>query len=450
MFEHIMHATHEEWQAFTSMLRFQWPFVLLFLCGVAMMVYSIRPFPPTQLRIATGQPNSSLETLGKQYAELFKKNGIQLEIVNTAGTSENVTLLKQGKVDVALSLGGMESKISAPDVVSLGSVRYQPFWMFYRGAKYDGTNPTTFFKGKSFSINIPGSGTRDLTEKILTLHGITIENNKHLLSMPSTESVDALLSGKIDGIFLLASIESQTIQRLMADPNIHIFSFNSAQAYVKQLNFLEPLNMPRGGFSLVTDRPNQDTQLVATTTTILTKDELHPAIQHLFLNATKTLDQDGQFYFRRPGGFPAYIERGIPVSSIAKRYYSKGPPVLEPYAPFWLSSFLDQIWFLLLAAFAIGYPLFKFLPNYRLVYADLCMTDCYGELRRVDSKCNHDQSPAELQAMLDQFDALELRVNNLWIPCLARNSFYHLKNAVEIVRIKTERLKEQLIKESAA
>lgn len=444
IYAHIKRAIHEEWQAFLSLLRFQWPLVLLFVCGISTLLYAVQPFPPSQLRIATGQPHSSLEALGKQYATIFKKNGIQLELVPTAGAFENVELLKQGKVDAAFSLGGMVSQADAPELVSLGSVEYQPLWMFYRGPQYDGNNPTTFFKSKSFSINIPGSGTRNLTAKILKLHGISVFDNNKLLSMTSAESVKALLSGRIDGIFLVAGIESKTIQDLIADPKIHVFNFGSAQSYTKHLAHLETINLPRGAFSLATDTPGQGTQLVATTTTILTTEKLHPAIQHLFLSASKNLDHKGQAFFARSGGFPAYIERGVSASRVAERYYTNGPPALEAYAPFWLASFLDQIWVFLLAALAIGYPLLKVFPNYRLFYAKLCISDCFSELRKIDLLCSLPCSKTELQSKLDRFEALENRINRLWIPGVARDFFYTLKNAVEIARLKTERTKKHL------
>ena len=90
----------------------------------------LRPLPPTVVRIATGQPQSSLELLGKQYASNFEKNGIQLELVTTAGAFANLELLKQGKVDAAFSLGGMVMEADAQGIVSLGSVEYQPLWLF--------------------------------------------------------------------------------------------------------------------------------------------------------------------------------------------------------------------------------------------------------------------------------------------------------------------------------
>ena len=444
LFVHIVHAAHEEWLAFLSLLRFQLPLVLLFVCGVAAMFYQLRLMPPTVVRIATGQPQSSLELLGKQYAGIFEKNGIQLKLVPTAGAFANVELLKQGKVDAAFSLGGMVLEADAQGIVSLGSVEYQPLWLFYRGAQHDGSNPTAFLKEKSFSINIPGSGTRNLTERILALHGIPIVENKNLLSMSSADSVEAMLSGKIDGIFLVAGIESRTIQRLIADPKTHVFSFGNAEAYAKYLNFLEIQRLPRGAFSLVNDAPSQDTQLVATTTTILTTDALHPAIQHLFLSTAKKIDHQKQSFFIRPGGFPAYLSRSVPPSRVADRYYTNGPPALEPYAPFWLASFLDQIWFLLLATFAIAYPLLKVLPSYRSFYARLCMSDSFDALRKVDDESSNASSLAELKAKLEQFDLVEQRINRLWIPSAARSDYYNLKNAVEITRLKTERMKERL------
>jgi len=248
---HVIHAAHEEWLAFLSLLRFQWPLVLMFVCGVAAVLIQLRPLPPTVVRLATGQPQSSLDLLGKQYAGIFEKTGIQLELVPTAGAFENLQLLKQGKVDAAFSLGGMVLEADTQGIVSLGSVEYQPLWLFYRGPQYDGSNPTAFLKGKSFSINIPGSGTHNLSQKILTLHGIPIVENKNLLTLSSAQSVEAMLSGKIDGVFLLAGIESKTIQRLIADPQTHVFSFSNAEAYVKYFNFLEIQRLPRGAFSIV-------------------------------------------------------------------------------------------------------------------------------------------------------------------------------------------------------
>ncbi len=438
--KHFSHAVHEETVAIYSMVRFMWPAVIVLLLCLAALIYYARPLPPSVVKMATGQPYSSLAALGLQYAEHFKENGVQLELVTTAGASENLALLKQGKVDVALSLGGMSAGSDAPDILSLGSVEYQPFWLFYRGPEYEGDNPSEFFNAKTFSINIPGSGSRHMVEKILPLHGINVEKNDRLQQLSSTESVDALLSGKIDGVFLTAGIESKTIQRILSDPTVRIFDFSVADAYAKRLKFLEVITLPHGSIDLVKAVPPKDIHMVATTTTILTNKKLHPAIQQLFLSTTHKIDVGGKTFFVRPGGFPVYTAREIKLSPVAERYYTKGLPALDGYVPFWLASFFDQIWFYLFAAFAIGYPLAKVVPNQRSLYASLCIADCYEELTEIDHKLMHHLTDHELKEVLAEFDKMEKKVNQLWIPASLHAQFYELKNSVEIVRARSMRV----------
>lgn len=442
MHTHFLRAIQEEQLAIVSLLRFLWPLVLLFVIGVASLIYLARPLPPTKIKLATGQPNSSLEALGNKYADYFKKNGVQIEQVNTAGAFENIELIKQGKVDAAFSLGGIPVGETDSRIVSLGSVEYQPLWMFYRGAEFTGDNPTVFFQGKKFSINIPGSGTRHLTEIILSMHDIRIDGNPSMLSLSSGASVEALLSGKIDGLFLVAGIDSKTIQGVLSHPEIKVFNFSVAEAYAKRLRHLEVLSLPHGSIDLKRSVPPRNISMVATTTTILVNEKLHPAIQHLFLESARKMDDEGHSFFQRAGRFPAYIERSIPVSSVADRYYSKGPPALTGYVPFWIASFFDQIWFFVFAAFAIGYPLVKIVPNYRAVYAHFCMTDCYEELAEIDLHLVDTLPSEKLKLLVEKFDALEQRIESLWVPAGLYADQYFLRGAAEIVREKANRLLE--------
>lgn len=447
---HITHAIHEEWQAFLSLVRFQWPIVLLFLCGLGVLLYVARPLPPQSLRLASGQPQSSLELLSKRYAAYFAAHGVRIELVASAGAFENVELLNQGKVDAAFSLGGMVQDKVSTDVVSLGSVEYQPLWFFHRGKPYDGTNPTAFFKSLRLSINLPGSGTHSLSRTILELHGIAADNNPRIQFLSSADSVAAVQAGQLDGMFLVAGIESKTIERLLQDPSVQVMHFTQALAYTKRLPFLEVVQLPRGGFDLVRDQPPHLADMAATTTTVLTTEDMHPTLQQLFLQATRAPEHQNSQYFTRPGGFPAYVSGDIALSKTASRYYESGPPALAPYLPFWLASFLDQVWFLLFAAFAIGYPLFKVFPSYRIVYAQLCMTDCFEDLRVLDKSLHDATTPEKLRERLEQFDRIEQRVNHLWIPAGARESFYNLRNSVEILRSKTQRMKAHVESLNAA
>ena len=230
---------------------------------------------------------------------------------------------------------------------------------------------------------------------------------------------------------------------------MHIFSFAVAEAYVNRLKYLEVLSLPRGALDLKRVVPAHDVKMVATTTTILSNRDLHPAIQNLFLQTANKLDDYGQAFFTRPGGFPAYIERSLPTSAVAERYYAKGPPYLDGYLPQWLASFLDQIWFYLFAAFAVGYPMMKLLPKYRVVYTKFCLDDGYEALNKIDLKLSTCSSAVEYEKLLTEFHELERELENLWIPLGLNADFYNLRNSMEIVRNKSIRVRAAIYPESS-
>jgi uncharacterized protein len=435
---HIWHACHEEWVTIVYLIKFHWIYVLVLVSSLIFAINYVRPVPRMQLTMATGQPNSSLDILGKKYQEIFKKNGVNLELINTAGAFENLELINQNKVDVGFSLGGIQNSDALNKNISLGSVGYQPIWLFYNGDEYaDGSLPL-FLMGKKFSVNVKGSGTQRVTEKFLSLYEMSLDNKDRFVELSSNDSVDALFAKKIDGMFLVAGVESNTFQRLIANPNIKIFNFTAVDAYAKRMKFLEVLQLPSGAIDLNREIPRYKTQLVATTTTIIGHEDLHPALQHLFLTTAQKIYQTEDSFFQRVDGFPAYIDRTVPVSSVAERFYLKGAPPLDEYVPFWISSLFDRMWFVLFALVAVIYPLKSFIPNYRNLYAQNCMTDCYATLAKLDFEIGHLQNKKEFDDKLNEFWDLELRVNHLWIPFSLRDEFYGLKNAIEIVRLKTE------------
>ena len=433
LIKHAVQVLKEEWQALISLVRFQWPLVVLLVVGVIALLYAVQPLPPNKIRVATGQPESSLDHLGKKYQHQFAKHNIEIELVTTAGAFENVELLRSGKVDATFSLEGMVPDNNS-DIVTLGSVEYQPLWLFYRGTEYDGSNPTEFFKNRTLSINMPGSGTHSLSEKILALHGIRAEGNPRILSLSSANSVAALRAGRIDAMFLVAGVESGTIQRLLATPGIRVMDLVHADAYRNTFRFLDPITLPRGGLDFERDIPPANRRLVATTTALLTTNSLHPSIQHLFLSATRRIDEEGKTLFARAGGFPARIAHDLPLSAVAARYYEKGPPFLHGYAPFWIATFFSQIGLMGVALFAIGYPLLRILPNYRIVYAKLCMNDFYEDMKVLDHQIRQAHTAQDMAQLLPQFDRIEQGAAQLWVPSGANEAYYTLRVAIDVLR----------------
>ena len=63
--------------------------------GVSYIIYRvIDPLPPRQLAIAAGMSGSGYENFAKRYALILRRQGVELEIRNTAGAIENLDLLR--------------------------------------------------------------------------------------------------------------------------------------------------------------------------------------------------------------------------------------------------------------------------------------------------------------------------------------------------------------------
>lgn len=439
---HIKQYLLEESRVRLSLMWLTWPLALVLISCLASLIYFARPFPPSTVRMAVGQKNSSLHILGTRYASYFKANGVDLILVNTAGAADNLDLLCKEKVDVALSVGGINSDRNTGEIKTLGGVEYQPFWLFYRGDEYNEKNPEDFFKKKRLSINLPGSGTRHLSESILNLYDIDIKNNPMLVEMASDKSAQAVIDGRLDGMFLNAGLESSAIQKLLKEESldIKIFNFSAADAYTKHLTYLRSLTLPFSALDVRRAIPSRQIQMVATTTTILVDKDLHPAIQQLFLTVSKKINASAVNVFDQPGGFPANTERDFPLSSVAERYYTKGPPALEGSVPYWVASLFDQVWFISLAVVAFVLPLLKFVPNYRGIYASVHAANCAEEIDAINKRLNKstdNQVPADVIELLD---AMERGVNASWIPSSHKSEFSKIQEAIHEIR---ERVSQQ-------
>lgn len=427
--EHVREIAQDELRAIRIMLLNQWHWVLLSLLGLIVLLYFFNPLPPSKIVLASGQANSSLEVWAKRYQQYFLDAGVNLELVPTKGAQENIELINQKKVHAALSQGGMP--VSREGIYSLGSIGFMPLWLFYRADGFD--DPNQFLEKKKISVNVPGSGTHRLIETILAQHELKIGQQSNFIELPSVPSVKELLAGKIDAVALVAGMESGNVQSILKDPSIKIYDFGMARAYEKHLDFIEVVNVPRGAIDMKPITPQKDVAMPATTTVLLVDEDLHPAIQYLFLKASKDLNKEYKPFFNRPGGFPAYLDPTVPESEIAERFYEHGLFPLDRFVPFWLASFLDRAWFYLVAALAVVYPLMRISPQYRLVDFKLSLDRAYAVLKSIEKEVERSHAIVELEAQSDALNQLIHSTKKLWVPIGCKESYFQLMQNIGIV-----------------
>ena len=117
---------HTPGMAVRQFLRTNWRGVtigvtaLVIFCGAILLLSTM---PPRAIAMATGPEGSGYEEIGRQYQSALERAGVQVRLVATAGSLENLALLRDPRsgVNVALVQGGSISAHEAPELESLGA-----------------------------------------------------------------------------------------------------------------------------------------------------------------------------------------------------------------------------------------------------------------------------------------------------------------------------------------
>lgn len=428
-----------------SLIRTEWPLLLLMIGGITLLIFISDPLPPRNVYMAVGQPGSSFEQLGNKFKPYFEKEGITLHLVHTSGYSESMHEITRPDSDVqaAFSLAGISPKGRYPNLQTLGSIEYVPLWLFHRGKELDTQTILAAFASQKVSIGPKGSGTDILSEKLLTLTNLPIKNNPNFLNLGNKEAVQALIDGKIFGMFIADAENSPSLEKLLSRDDISLFNFEYAQAISKKIPILSPVLLPKGALDLKMRRPASDVNMLATTATLLINKDMHPAVQHIFMYASERISRNLEPLFNNPDFFPVYLDHNIPLSPIAARYYDKGAPALEGKLPFWIVSYLDKIWLLLVGAFAIIYPIFRLFPNYRNTRALLLISDAYTEMLDIERQANTTTDIDTLRGFIDRLNAINIEILYTPIPLVELNRLYAFKGSLNTLRqLITNKIKE--------
>jgi len=402
------------------------------------LVWALNPAPPGVIRLAGGPPGGAYEAAVKRYAEILRKQGLKVELVASTGSKDNLDGLlgRRGQIDAALVQGGVDLPEGAEENLrTLGSVGYEPVWVFYRGSFEVGKIRELI--GWRISVGAEGSGLRGLALKLLTANDIEIGDR--MVALSGLNAAEAIQQSRIDAAFVIASADSSTVQVLLRSPGIRLMSFTQADAYLKQFPFLSKLVMPQGAVDLIRDFPDQQTTLLATTTNLVVRGDLHPALQVQLLQAASEVHRAAG-YFHARGDFPALRDQTFLPSPEAERYYSAGPPFLQRYLPYWAAVLVDRLLFLLLPVLALTVPALKLIPAVYRWRMRSRIFRWYGDLKFLENEVRHRYDAGRRGEYLARLDAIEEAAYHRRVPLAFSDLVYTLREHVDLVRRMLDRI----------
>jgi TRAP transporter TAXI family solute receptor len=414
-----------------DMLLVLGPALLLTIAGFALAFQFVKPAPPRQIVMAAGAKEGAYYRIALQYQKILAREGIELEVLETAGSEENLALLQQpeGRVELALLQGGAGRDGTAEGVSSLGSMFYEPLWLFWRG---ESPKTEAALKGKSIAMGAPGSGTLATIEVLLAANGLGSEEFTGV-KIGGNDAAQALMEGTVNVAGYVSLYEAAAIQRLLLADHITLLPFLRADAYQRQYRFLSKVVLPRGLVSLEKDLPATDIPLIAMVANLAARESLHPALVALLLSAAKEIHGPGDM-FSQPKQFPSTEHVVLPLNPDAERYLTKGPPLLQRYLPFWLAIAIDRLTVLLIPLVTLLFPLFKILPPTYRWRVRSRIYRYYRELLDVEAVLHSNATAAELEQCREQLAELENKLNEVSVPTSYADTLYNLRLHLKLVQ----------------
>lgn len=413
------------------------PTVLLVVAACIAAYVLVDPAPPRQVVMATGQENSAYEEFGRKYAQALGKNEIRVAQHRSLGSQDNLQQLIDGKADIGFVQSGStnEELAARRNLVSLGSLFTEPVWLFLRDSTK--VRHLTQLKGLRINLGPEGTGVPKLFRQVLSVNGVE-PGELRISELENTPATVELLAGRIDGLVFSSAPEAPLIQMLLQTPGIMLFDFAQAEAYTRRLPFLTHVVLPRGIVDLGRDIPAQDYHLIAPTATLVARDDLHPALVDLFVQAASDI-HGGAGWFQQPGQFPSPRYTEIPVAPEAARFYRNGPPFLQRYLSFWLANLFERMWVVIVPLLALLIPLSRVVPPLYVWRIRSRVYRWYGQLRVVEQALEQAQAQGEqrdeaLADLLRRLDDIERRVNQTSIPLAFADALYELRSHINFVR----------------
>ena len=423
------------------------PFILLALVLLAIAYKVLDPNPPKKVVLATGADQGAYAEFGKRYAKALAQHGIQVELRGTAGAAENLQLLRdpESGVDLAFVQGGADMEYASQadyeaanaDLMSLGSLFYEPVWLFYREASAQRASGKPVLESFAdmarpgdwkLNIGAPGSGVPNLVKRLLEANRVDA-GALTLVQKPSTPAVVALLEGEIDALVFASAPESPLVQMLLQTPGVKLFDFPQAEAYSRRFTFLSAVTLPRGVVDLARDMPSANIRMIAPTATLVAKETLHPALVQLFVQAARQI-HGGPGWFQRKGTFPSIENTERTLAPEAERFYRNGAPLLQRYLPFWLANLIDRMWVVMVSIIAILSPLSRVVPPLYQFRVRSRIFRWYGQLRRLEDSV----AERPLPELLSELDGLEDRAGRIHVPLSYADELYALRSNIHMVR----------------
>lgn len=402
------------------------------LAVIAFVVLSRDLAPPKSLTFAAGPEGGGYHRLAVRYRTILARDGIDVTVLTTAGSVENARLLDEGRADVGLLQGGVETE---GELDTLGAVFLEPVFVFVRKDAELGGNLAEW-PALTVAAGIEGSGTRAAVLRILDTALISSERIT-LLPVGGRDAADAILDGRAQVAIFVAPVSAPYLTRLTSSPDVDILRLEHLTALSRRLPDSHVTDLPSASFSFRPPNPRWDVPMLTLVANLVAEADLHPALVDRLVMAAIRI-HGRRDILSDDGAFPTMAMTSLPQDPYARDLIAEGPSVLARFLPYWVVAQINRFVILLLPILFIVLPLLRALPGVYVWRQRRRVFRHYAAIRAIDQAAANAMEPAELDELSARLDRIEAHIARLKLPLPYREYAYTTRLHIDMIRRRIE------------
>lgn len=380
-------------------------FLAILLTALVVILLFAKPAAPRRITLYAGPDGGTYDAYAQKYSAYLADGGIQVDIVKTSGSIENLrALAEREEPAAAFALSGVEKVLDPADdfdvLESLGCLSFQPFWLFVR--EDSGVTEAVELAGLKVALGPTKHDGWAIATLVLTANEVDDKIVEPEISEQEPEAVAAtLVRGDLDAAFFVGSPHSAAISTLLEADGVTPVSFRRVDAFSRLYPALGQVKVPEGLFDLARDIPDVDLQLMAPADNLVVRSDLHPVVVDLLLDAAKSIHREPTLFADR-GTFPNMRYVSLPLSDAAVRFHEEGPSPWRKYLPYWLATLISRFALIVAQVGAVVVVFFKGIPALMKTRFNMKSLDLYKRMMTLEHELMAGAGWQESVAALDE------------------------------------------------
>lgn len=292
------------------------------------MFFACTPRKEVHLSLASGDPNGNYHKGAEILKKAAEKHGLKIDVQISDGSVDNVLKVGRGEVHLGFSQWDVlvyfnyledEYREASRNSLAIAPIELEYFHILVNNKS--GFKSLDDMKTKRFGIGSSRSGTQ-FTFRVIAnlLYNLDI-NAKNLIVGDEEEAIKKVVSGELDGTFLVSTIGTQLLANIPADADVRLLSYDKNEIPNTLKNYYDTYSIPARSYPFQKEElkvPTVMSFLIANTNT---PTEPLKELIRIFYENEDQLDKDTNLFSQNASEvYEKLFQVGIPYHPLVIKY----------------------------------------------------------------------------------------------------------------------------------